>query len=72
MHALRLYYPGHREDDNILELLDVDVVGPHQPGSPCQEGHRSRERNDMLIVYLAGAFMLVVVAIEACGTVLRR
>ncbi|KAK4145720.1 uncharacterized protein C8A04DRAFT_26465 [Dichotomopilus funicola] len=72
MRALRLYYPGHHEDDDILELLDVDVVGPHQPGLPCHGGHRSHERNDMLIVYLAGAFMLVVVGIEAFGTILRR
>jgi hypothetical protein len=39
---------------------------------PCHHGQLAQDRNDMLIVYLAAAFMIVVVVMEAWGGAFRR
>jgi hypothetical protein len=60
------------ESDLMRLLYQVDVAGPPQPGMPCDQGQPSHDRNDMLIVYLAAVFMVVVVAIEAWSGAFRR
>jgi len=39
---------------------------------PYHHGQLAHDRNDMLIVYLAAAFMIVVVVMEAWGGAFRR
>ncbi|KAH6855054.1 hypothetical protein B0I37DRAFT_350288 [Chaetomium sp. MPI-CAGE-AT-0009] len=52
-------------DSDLMRLLyQADVAG-HQD-------QPSHDRNNMLIVYLAAAFMVVVVAMEAWGSAFRR
>ncbi|KAL2023559.1 hypothetical protein VTK56DRAFT_2167 [Thermocarpiscus australiensis] len=77
--------PGHDPMDSLDGINDedyaseVDAMDPPfaqpsfaQPGMPCQHGRSARERNDMLVVFLAVAFMLVVVMMETWGSVFRR
>jgi len=49
-----------------------DHFEPPQPGMPYHHGQLAQDRNDMLIVYLAAAFMIVVVVMEAWGGAFRR
>lgn len=61
----------HHEHDHFGPL-DVNNAGPPQPGMPYHHGQLAQDRNDMLIVYLAAAFMIVVVVMEAWGGAFRR
>jgi hypothetical protein len=70
IHVIRVPHPAHDEGD-ILELLGLDATGSRQPGIPCQ-GMSYSDRNNMLIVFLAVAFFVVVVVMETCGSVFRR
>lgn len=55
----------------ISKLLGMDTGASHA-GGPCHHGVFSRERNDMLIVFLAVAFMGVVVVMETWGRIFPR
>ncbi|KAK4124920.1 hypothetical protein N657DRAFT_339423 [Parathielavia appendiculata] len=68
----RVPHPARDEDDG-LELLDVGGAGgsPHS-GMPSHHARSSRERNDMLVVLVAVAFMVAVVVMETWGSLFRR
>ncbi len=66
-------HPNHHEHDHVFEPLDVtSITPPAHPGMPCHHSRSSRERNDMLVVFLAIAFMVVVVVMETWGSIFRR
>ncbi|KAK4102194.1 hypothetical protein N658DRAFT_506406 [Parathielavia hyrcaniae] len=61
------------EDDEVWELLEgLEGATPPRAGMPCHHGPSSRERNDMLVVFLAAAFMVAVVVMETWGRLFRR
>ncbi|KAH6628490.1 hypothetical protein F5144DRAFT_310313 [Chaetomium tenue] len=67
--------PHHIQDEHEHDHFgppDLDSVGPPQLDMPYYQGPTSHDRNDMLIVYLAAAFMVVVVVMEAWGGASRR
>ncbi|EAQ89778.1 predicted protein [Chaetomium globosum CBS 148.51] len=73
--VMRLPHHVHDEHEHGHDHFgppDLNSVGPPQPGMPCYQGQASHDRNDMLIVYLAAAFMVVVVVMEAWGGAFRR
>jgi hypothetical protein len=69
--ALHVPYP-RPNDDAVPELLDLDATSPPRPGMPCHHARPSGERNDMLVVFLAVAFMVMVVVMETWGSIFRR
>ncbi|KAK4149399.1 hypothetical protein C8A00DRAFT_38006 [Chaetomidium leptoderma] len=64
--ATRLPHPVHNEDD------DFDLMDIAHHGVPCHQGQSLRERNDMLVVFLAVVFMAVVVVMETWGSLFQR
>ncbi len=67
-------YPEQQQQqqDEAAELLDADPVAPPHLSMPCHQNRSSRERNDMLVVFLAVAFMAVVVVMETWGSIFKR
>ncbi|KAK4181221.1 hypothetical protein QBC36DRAFT_122764 [Triangularia setosa] len=64
-------------DEDLLEATETDVdittfSSFARPGMPCRHGRILRENNDMLIIYLATSFLLVVVMVETWGSYMRR
>jgi hypothetical protein len=62
------------DDDDSWELVDI-IIGPPSsapPSIPRHHGRFSRERNDILVVFLAVAFVVVVVVMEFWGSIFRR
>ncbi|KAK0723956.1 hypothetical protein B0T21DRAFT_351084 [Apiosordaria backusii] len=63
-------------DEDFLEVTETDVditlCSFARPGMPCRHGRILRENNDMLIIYLATSFLLVVVMVETWGSYVRR
>lgn len=64
-------------DEDLLEVTETDVdittfASFARPGMPCRHGRLLRENNDMLIIYLATSFLLVVVMVETWGSYVRR
>ncbi|KAK4674101.1 hypothetical protein QC763_117520 [Podospora pseudopauciseta] len=64
-------------DEDLLEVTETDVdittfASFARPGMPCRHGRLLRENNDMLIIYLATSFLLVVVMVETWGSCVRR
>lgn len=70
--VMRLPHHLHDEDHDHFGPPDLNLAGPPQPGMPCHQDQASHDRNDMLIVYLAAAFMVVVVVMEAWAGAFRR
>ncbi len=64
--------PPNSDDEDDTEMLDRTYATPPQPGIPCPHSRPSRERNDMLVVFLAMAFMLAVVVMETWGSIFKR
>lgn len=60
------------DDEDDAEVLDVTYATPPYPGIPCPHSRPSRERNDMLVVFLAIAFMMAVVVMETWGSIFKR
>ncbi|KAK4246662.1 hypothetical protein C7999DRAFT_41901 [Corynascus novoguineensis] len=69
-----LVFAPHSVHDETatLENAESQVVDYPGPASPYQQASPSRERNDMLIVYLAAAFMAVVVVVEMWKSFSKR
>jgi len=65
-------HPEQQRDHEAAEPLDADRVVPPHLSMPCHQGRSSRERNDMLVVFLAVAFMAVVVVMETWGSIFKR
>ncbi|KAK3693756.1 hypothetical protein B0T22DRAFT_49813 [Podospora appendiculata] len=70
---------GHEDAEEPLSIteMDVTVAIPTTPrlggASPCYPYARlSREHNDMLVILLVAAFLLVVVTVETWGSLSRR
>jgi len=61
----------HDESD-IFEFIDNGVAGPPGSAIPFRQAWPSREHNDMLVVCLAAAFMVVVVVMETWKSVSSR
>ncbi|KAK0668135.1 hypothetical protein QBC41DRAFT_127939 [Cercophora samala] len=64
-------------DEDLLEVTETDVdittfASFARPGMPCRHGRILRENNDMLIIYLATSFLLVVVMVETWGSYMRK
>lgn len=53
------------DESEVLELLGIDT-GASQTGLPRYQDERSREHNNMLIVFLAATFIVAVVVTETC------
>jgi hypothetical protein len=64
--------PPKPNADDVPEPLDLDATAPARPGMPCHHARPSQERNDMLVVFLAVAFLVVVVVVETWGSLFRR
>jgi len=63
------------EADSVeFEISDMDmgIAIPSRLGTPCRYARLSRERNDVLVVLLAVAFLLVVLVVEAWATICQR
>lgn len=60
--------PARNEDEDVIEFI---TSRPHY-GRPRHQDQSSRERNDMLVVFLAIAFMAAVVLMETWGRIFRR
>ncbi|KAK4194303.1 hypothetical protein QBC40DRAFT_35454 [Triangularia verruculosa] len=63
-------------DEDLLEVteteVDITLSTFARPGMPCRQGRIMRENNDMLIIYLATSFLLVVIMVETWGSYMRR
>ncbi len=66
------YQPEQQRQDEAAEPLDAGPVTPPHLSMPCHQGRSSRERNDMLVVFLAVAFMAVVVVMETWGSIFKK
>lgn len=64
--------PGAGVGGSPYPSIDGNVVTPPQLGMPCHGAGSSHERNDMLVVFLAVAFMAMVVVMETWGSISRR
>ena len=65
-------HPEQQLHDEAAEPLDADPVAQPHLSMPCHQGRSSRERNDMLVVFLAVAFMAVVVVMETWGSIFKK
>lgn len=63
--------PVFRPVRNEGDVADL-ILGSPQYGRPRHQDQASRERNDMLVVFLAIAFMAAVVLMETWGRIFRR
>jgi len=52
--------------------MEIAIAIPSRMGTPCRYARLSRDRNDVLVVFLAVAFLLAVLMIEAWGSICRR
>jgi hypothetical protein len=52
--------------------MEIAIAIPSRTGTPCHYARLSRERNDVLVVFLAVAFLLVVLTVETWGSICRR
>lgn len=64
------------EDEEVLEVSEAEIEAAlssfARPGMPCTYARQPREGDDMLIIYLAASFLLVVVTVETWGSYKRR
>lgn len=64
------------EEEDVLEVSEADIEAAlssfARPGMPCTYTRQPRDGNDMLIIYLAASFLLVVVTVETWGSYKRR
>ncbi|KAK4453478.1 hypothetical protein QBC34DRAFT_207668 [Podospora aff. communis PSN243] len=49
--------------------MEIAIAIPSRMGTPCHYARLSRERNDVLVVFLAVAFLLVVLTVETWETI---
>ncbi|KAK0633231.1 hypothetical protein B0T14DRAFT_560839 [Immersiella caudata] len=49
--------------------MEIAIAIPSRMGAPCHYARLSRERNDVMVVFLAVAFLLVVLTVETWGTI---
>lgn len=65
--------PQRREDvEDMFELTDMDLaIAIPTAARPCQHARASREHNDVLVVVLAVAFLLIVLTVETWGSLSR-
>jgi hypothetical protein len=52
--------------------MEIAIAIPSRMGAPCHYARLSRERNDVMVVFLAVAFLLVVLTVETWGTICSR
>ncbi|KAK3363457.1 hypothetical protein B0T25DRAFT_42162 [Lasiosphaeria hispida] len=60
--------------DDVFDVTELDItigIPSTSLGVPCQYARLSRERNDVLVVCLAVAFLLVVLTVETWGSLCR-
>ncbi|KAK0655915.1 hypothetical protein B0T16DRAFT_384706 [Cercophora newfieldiana] len=55
-----------------ISEMEIAIAIPSRMGTPCHYARLSRERNDMLVVFLAVAFLIVVLTVEAWGSICGR
>ncbi|KAK0729855.1 hypothetical protein B0H67DRAFT_638426 [Lasiosphaeris hirsuta] len=62
------------DGDDLFDIAELDIaigIPSARLGAPCQYARLSRERNDVLVVCLAVAFLLIVLTVETWGSLCR-